>query len=251
MMSCAHGSPKSRFPQSSTSFYLPREAMRNLSHSRVCHHKQITYPSYARPSSSSDGPVAPSGPYTRETYKRRSEHVPNTGRDDEEKYIVALRTDSKHHTALNNLRKCYFPQSLNKVPAHVCLFHALPGSQLPRIRGDIGDVVRKSTPSFIRTLPPRSFANEHGVALPVDAPIALKIFEVLKSKWRLFLSKQDHSFRAHYTVANQLDEAACLRVLEEVQKTFTRSEGQVIGLTMARYEKGFWKNPELFMFPNE
>ena len=201
--------------------------MRNLSRSRVCQNTQILYPSYARHSSSSDGPIAPSGPYTRETYKRRSEHIPNTGRVDEEKYIVALRTDFKHHTALNNLRKCYFPQRLNKVPAHVCLFHALPASpQLPKVRGDIEDVVRRFTPSFIRTLPPRSFTNEHGVALPVDAPIALEIFEVLKSKWRPFLSKQDQSFRAHYTVANQLDEAACLRVLEEVQKTLRGPKGK-------------------------
>ena len=119
--------------------------------------------------------------------------------------MIALHTNTELQATVDGLRKQYYPQRLNKVPAHVCLFHALPGSQLAKVQADLQELVRNTSPFLIEIRKtPRQFANGHGIALEVDAPEATQICKTLSGKWRDFLSKQDLRFGAgaHYTIAN-------------------------------------------------
>ncbi len=48
--------------------------------------------------------------------------------------ILTLKFDDRTFAVLDELRQQHFPRSRNVVPAHITLFHALPGEQEQPIR---------------------------------------------------------------------------------------------------------------------
>ncbi|KAL8669342.1 MAG: hypothetical protein Q9168_006058, partial [Polycauliona sp. 1 TL-2023] len=155
------------------------------------------------------------GGYTAQQYTRKPDHTPQTGQDESEKYILALQTDPAHHKAVTALRNQHFPAKINKLSAHVALFRALPGSQLPLIQSSIQQLVQHHQPFPISTGEP--FLMAHGVGLHVHVKPAVEIFQALKEQWHGFLSKQDQSFRAHYTIQNKVERADAEKCLEDIQ----------------------------------
>jgi len=144
------------------------------------------------------------------------------------------------------LRTQYFPPTLSKLDAHIALFRALPGSHLPTITTDIQNLVASQHPFPIKATKP--FQLGHGVAIHVHAPEAGEIHERLREKWAGFLSKQDQSFRAHYTVQNKVEKDNAERTLQEVRGTFRGEEGGLGGLVLYRYDRGFWRDEREFEF---
>ncbi|KAL8691064.1 MAG: hypothetical protein Q9218_003626 [Villophora microphyllina] len=190
------------------------------------------------------------GAYTAENYTRKADHTPQTAQPESETYILALHTDAAHHQALTTLRNKYFPPKLNKLSAHIALFRALPGSQLPKIEKSIEDLVRQYHPFPITADKP--FVLSHGVGIEARVPQAKTIFRVLKEQWEHFLSRQDHSFRAHYTIQNKVDDKEVVhKTLEEVQSVFGGSQGMVTGLALYLYNKGYWDMKHIYLFPGE
>ncbi|KAL8760107.1 MAG: hypothetical protein Q9184_003428 [Pyrenodesmia sp. 2 TL-2023] len=198
-------------------------------------------------STESSASASSSGPYTADTYIRRADHTPQTSQPENETYILALSTDEAHHKAVTALRNRYFPPKLNKLSAHIALFRALPGSELASIESAIQDVVRHDHPFPISTGKP--FLLSHGVGLEVHAAPAQDIFRTLKAQWQGFLSKQDQSFRAHYTIQNKVDvKEEVQKTLEEVQRNFEGSTGTVTGLSLYLYARGYWKLKQFYPF---
>ena len=179
------------------------------------------------------------------------DHIANTGIEEESTYVLTLRTDPDFHKRINNLRKLYFPAHLNKIGAHITLFHALPGSQLDTITSDLLAFTPLRTPFPIRTLEPMKMA--YGVALNAKNRDADGIFSALKETWGPmggdFLSKQDQHFKAHYTIQNKATKEVALATWEEVKDGFRGDEGTAIGLTLYQYLKGgHWKFQRHFDF---
>lgn len=82
----------------------------------------------------------------------------------------------------------------------------------------------------------------------MHAPEAGEIFNRLREKWAGFLSKQDQSFRAHYTVQNKVEKDVAEGTLQAVRATFWGEEGTVLGLVLYRYDRGFWRDAREFEF---
>ncbi|KAL8646382.1 MAG: hypothetical protein Q9210_006171, partial [Variospora velana] len=122
------------------------------------------------------------GPYP---YMRHPDHIPRTSLPETSTYILTLHTDPAHHTTITALRTQYFPPYLNKLSAHIALFRALPGSELPVIETAIQDLVSHIRPFPISTGEP--FPLAHGVGLEVHAPPAKEIFHALRETWAGFL----------------------------------------------------------------
>lgn len=179
-------------------------------------------------------------------YTRQADHTPNTTEPEEAVYILALRTDAAHHERMTALRNRYFPAKINKLEAHIALFRALPGTKLDTLHSDIRELVEATKPFPIKAT--RPFPMGHGVGINAYAPEANAIFERLKECWADFLSKQDQSFRAHYTVQNKVEKEEVESTLKEIKESFQVDEGMVEGLVLYRYDKGFWRHSQEYVF---
>jgi 2'-5' RNA ligase len=147
---------------------------------------------------------------------------------------------------MTSLRKRFFPPHLNKLDAHVAIFRALPGSEMEVILKDLTSVTYSTSAFTIRTREVLRLSK--GVAVNIeDGGHSRAIYETLKKSWDGFLSKQDRSYRPHYTVANKLDgEQDVQDCLEGMHEDFQGSEGTVEGLALYRYERGRWVDRKIF-----
>lgn len=149
------------------------------------------------------------------------------------------------------LRAQHFPRALNKLSAHVALFRALPGSELPRITSDLEALATRTAP-FPLVAEAQPFRLRHGIGINVGkgGKESKAVYEELRKGWRGFLSKQDDGgFRAHYTVMNKVDDEAVVEAaLEEIQRTWDGDEGVVEGLALWRYDRGYWRLEKEFKF---
>lgn len=92
------------------------------------------------------------------------------------------------------------------------------------------------------------FRLSKGVAVNIDdGGHSRAMYETLKKSWQNFLSKQDQSYRPHYTLANKLkNERDVQDCLEGLHSDFQGSEGTVEGLALYRYDRGWWVDEKIF-----
>ncbi|KAK4553087.1 hypothetical protein LTR86_009814 [Recurvomyces mirabilis] len=164
-------------------------------------------------------------------------HQPRGVAENEAVYILTLQTDKPHHDRMTALRKKYFPPRLNKLEAHLTLFHALPQSKLDSaILPTIQDVVAKNHPFKVTVTKP--FRLRHGIALSIPkhecGSKIQGIHRALQVPWKDqgWLSEQDAGgMQAHYTIMNKVDsDAEVVDAFDEVSREFRGDEGTVEGL---------------------
>ncbi|KAI1461505.1 hypothetical protein F4805DRAFT_465123 [Annulohypoxylon moriforme] len=157
-------------------------------------------------------------------------------------------------------RRCenYKPQSSisegeETLSAHISLFHALPGSSLNSIRSDIAAAVACIKPFQIRAMGPPIRMGRGGVSVSVTGlrPVE-ELVKDLQAKWRDVLSPQDRRpFCGHYTLMNkEKDPGKVAQCLQDICHELP-SEGYLgtaIGLSLWRYDNGWWLHKEDFAF---
>ena len=191
-------------------------------------------------------------------YKRRSpspSHVPRTTVEDENLYVLTLLTDKPLHERMTDLRRKYFPKKINKLAAHLTFFHALPESKLESsIIPVIKEVAAKTAPFQVRAEEP--FRMKKGFAISVSNPVggrqAKQIHQQLQLPWKEegFLSTQDAGgCRLHYTLMNKVDdETEVAKAFGELTANWKGDEGTAEGLALWRYDRGFWRWHQKFVF---
>ena len=93
-------------------------------------------------------------------------HDPNTTNSQEETvYTVSLSVSPQLHESMNHLRSTYFPKKLNRLSAHLTLFHALPGSELEARIIPVIDSIAAKTPCYPIEVG-RPVRMKHGILLP-------------------------------------------------------------------------------------
>ncbi|CAJ2514074.1 Uu.00g021930.m01.CDS01 [Anthostomella pinea] len=211
----------------------------------------VTIISHAAASGSArDTTTSHSESHAPRAYQRRDDHKPRTSGPEEDHYVLTLQTDSAHQATMSEWRKRYFPAKMLKVDAHISLFRALPDSILSTIKSDIASAASGTTPFAISASKP--FRMGRGVGLSVTGlEPADELFRQLQTKWYDVLSQQDRGkFRGHYTLMNLVnDEEAVKRCLEDVRREFGGCDGEVTGLSLWRYDRGWWRHDQDFAFP--
>lgn len=211
-----------------------------------------TEESQPKPSSSSNRNN--NGPNPHKKRATSPSHIPKTSQQ-ESVYVLTLLTDNGHQKRMTALRNKYFPRKLNKLGAHLTLFHALPESKLEStIIPTIKQVVSERQPFSVNAA--RPFRMKKGIAISVPrdqgGEQAKEVHSALLGAWEGegWLSEQDSGgMRAHYTIMNKVDEEEeVARAMEEVAGSWKGDKGTVVGLGLWRYEKGFWKWVEAFEF---
>ncbi len=153
--------------------------------------------------------------------------------------IVTLKVDSATFGRLDALRRAHFPPALNRLSAHLTLFHHLPGERLAEAVADLTEVCRRS-PLRLRVAGLRLLGR--GVAFDIDGAALVEVRRELARRWGPWLSAQDRQgFRAHVTVQNKVDPADARRLRDELQAGFAPWDATGEALQLWRYLGGPWE----------
>lgn len=161
--------------------------------------------------------------------------------------ILTLRLDPDSFARLDALRAQHFPPDRNLVPAHVTLFHALPGDEIDAVRSALADMCA-ATPA-VPLLFPGVRPLGRGVAVEVDAPELVRLRKALAARWAGWLSPQDRQgYRPHVTVQNKVDPAAARRTFAHLAADWVPFAGRGEGLDLWYYRGGPWEPADGFDF---
>ena len=110
------------------------------------------------------------------------------------------------------------------MPAHITLFHALPGAEFAAIVATLTEECRGVARSGVRIGPPRFLGR--GVALDASAPAVAALRTRLAARWREWLSPQDRQgWRPHATVQNKVGAERARALLRRVGREPARARG--------------------------
>ncbi len=158
--------------------------------------------------------------------------------------ILTLELDATSQAHFEALRQAHYPAALNRVPAHLTLFHKLP----PRneVFGAIWGAAQRP-PFSIQVTGLRSLG--HGIAYTLHSPELMSLHAELAAAFRTCLTPQDRQpFRPHIVVQNKVAPAAAQQLLAQLATGFTPFDIHAQGLRLFTYRGGPWDDAGLFSF---
>ena len=161
--------------------------------------------------------------------------------------IVTLALDERSFAFFDEQRRRYFPPERNFIPAHLTLFHHLPGEQVSMIQ----DVIEErcvAQPCFrLDVTGLRSLGR--GVAYVLQSAELADLRGSLALQWAQWLTLQDRQkHQPHVTVQNNVDPQTARALLQELSETFVSFQATAIGLALWWYRGGPWEQVRRFSF---
>lgn len=162
--------------------------------------------------------------------------------------ILTLLLDAVSQDWLQALRDAHFPPERNIVPAHITLFHALPGGEFEAIHATLAAAcaaVPAGVP--VQLGPPRLLGR--GVALAVAAPAIAALRAGLATAWGTRLTRQDaQGWRPHATVQNKVEPAAARALHAMLAATLPMRAARAEALLLWHYRGGPWEAAGCYPF---
>lgn len=161
--------------------------------------------------------------------------------------ILTLKLDQTTFERANSLRQQYFPPERNVVPAHVILFHQLPGDRESAISHSLKTLCAQ-TKHFPLSLPSLQFLG-NGIAIDVSSPELMQLHKTLATTWDAWLIPQDRQgYRPHITIQNKVNPETARQLYEDLKAQWQSLEGWGEGLLLWYYQKGPWELAGEFCF---
>ncbi len=184
-----------------------------------------------------DGDPVPSPPAGGRAGGRPDERAP---------LLLTLELAQPAQGLFQSLRERHFPPERNLIPAHVSMFHALPGDKRDRITRRLralpadGFAVRVEAP----------FPLGRGVGFRLQAPGLLSLRALLAGDWADWLTPQDRQgYRPHVTVQNKVAPELARQTLQRLQQGFVPFRTEAAALRLWRYLGGPWEALERIVLP--
>ena len=153
--------------------------------------------------------------------------------------ILTLQLDAATATRFQRERDAYFPPALNIVPAHVTLFHKLPGEEERAVVETVAGVCAGRAPFAVRVEGLRPLGR--GVAYRLASRELDTVRADLARRFDGWLTGQDRQgFRAHVTVQNKVSPAEAKATLARLEAAFVPFEARAEGLQLWHYRGGPW-----------
>lgn len=160
--------------------------------------------------------------------------------DDPRPLILTALLAPAAQSRFEALRRAHYPPDLNQVPAHVSLFHHLPGSELAAVKRRLLAVCGPLPPPKIEIAGLKSLGR--GVAFQLRSPELDGVRAELADGWNTLLIPQDRAgFRAHVTVQNKVTGAVARATFETLRAGFLPFVTTVTGVAIWRYLGGPWQ----------
>lgn len=141
---------------------------------------------------------------------------------------------------LEGLRRAHYPPELNRVPAHLTLFHGLPGSALAEVSQRLAVLAGEMPPLPVRLLGWKSFGN--GVSLRLDcAALDAMRGELSEALWLLMSAQDRAGVQLHVTVQNKVAAAVARATMAALERAVMPEGAHVSALRLWRYLGGPWE----------
>jgi len=161
--------------------------------------------------------------------------------------IVTVALDEGAFAWFEDLRQSHFPRHRNQVPAHVTLFHALPGEHERAVVQTVKAACQQRRPLQLDVRGPWSLGR--GVAYRLASSELEHLRKELSEAFSPWLTRQDQGpFRPHITVQNKVEPDDARLLLETLQTEFEPFHIFAEGLLLWRYLGGPWEAVERFEF---
>ncbi len=152
--------------------------------------------------------------------------------------LLTLHLAEPGQSLFQTLRSRHFPAGRNIVPAHVSLFHALPGEARLEILRLLGTLQAERPAILVE--PPRSLGR--GVAFPLASPGLLALRARLAGSWSPWLTPQDRQrYAPHVTVQNKVTPEQARETLQRLRQGFVPWRTEGTALLLWRYLGGPWE----------
>ncbi|WP_218918059.1 2'-5' RNA ligase family protein [Noviherbaspirillum massiliense] len=158
-----------------------------------------------------------------------------------------MKLDDVSFARLNELRRIHFPPERNFLSAHVTLFHALPGEQLPTICSHLQQICAHMAPIPVEF--PRVRMLGRGVAIEIESDELQRLHDQLAACFSAWLSPQDRQrFRPHVTIQNKVSPQQARELHDSLAPRWTMMSGKSASLLLWEYRGGPWHCIDEFPF---
>ncbi len=161
--------------------------------------------------------------------------------------ILTLGLHADDQARFERLRAMHFPSDRNFIPAHITLFHHLPGREIDAVQQALEQQCAAVTP-FEATAAGLRFLGR-GVAYSLTAPSLTTLRANLAKQWREWLTLQDQQgYRPHVTIQNKATPEAARALHRNLEAAFTPFTVRAEALLLWRYLSGPWEAVGRFAF---
>ena len=170
--------------------------------------------------------------------------------DDIAPLIVTALFEDEAQRFFEAKRQQYFPPERNFIPAHLTLFHKLPGADL----SDITTVLREATRDT--PMPPCDVTGLRflgfGSCYEIESAELSAVRAGLVSEWDSVLSDQDRRpFNPHVTFQNKADPDIAKAVFALERDRFEPFVTHAVALRLWHYRGGPWDEAGTFPFADQ
>lgn len=162
-------------------------------------------------------------------------------------FILTLRFDPDSFERFDTARRRHFPADRNLIPAHLTLFHHLPGDRHAEIAATLASLAARHS-AFPLTIPSLRFLGQ-GTAYAIESPDLMALRQELAIQWARSLTRQDaQGFRPHVTIQNKVPAARAKALHAELSASFVPFAATATGLLLWRYLGGPWDAAGAYAF---
>jgi hypothetical protein len=160
--------------------------------------------------------------------------------DDYRPLILTALLEPPAQARFEALRRALYPATLNQVPAHVSLFHHLPGSELAAVKRRLQAVCGPLPPPAVEIVGLKSLGR--GVAFRLRSDELDDVRAELAAGWSTLLIPQDRAgFQAHVTVQNKVASAEARATHQALAAGFMPFATRAVAVAIWRYCDGPWQ----------
>jgi 2'-5' RNA ligase len=160
--------------------------------------------------------------------------------------IVSALLDADSFAWLDGMRRAHFPAERNFLDAHLTLFHALPPSLEPELKGRLSSLTRGRR----LTAQVSGFVSlGRGVAVRIVSSELVALRGELAEAFHGLLTPQDAApWRPHVTIQNKVTPAEARDLLARLSSALQPRRIEVVGLAAWWYRCGPWEPLARFPF---
>lgn len=161
--------------------------------------------------------------------------------------VVTARLARSDLEPFDLLRWKHFPPDRNMLPAHLTMFHRLPGEYLAQITAALSRTAREQNQLSADVAGIRHLGA--GVAFTIASLDLEALRRDLKATFLTWLGPQDMQvWQPHITIQNKVPKTTADRLHGEMLASFRPHQIEITGLDLWRYLGGPWRQEMTFDF---